>query len=92
MAFPLLEGLGMADAATYTPPGGGDATACTVILNLSVERVPAGFSGARRDSLTFRHAEVTPAYGGVVVIGSDSYTLGDRDRRDESGSTWWLQN
>ena len=84
---------GMADAATYTPPGGGTAVACSVLVDRNVQFF--GDDGAEivgtRDLVSLFLSEVAaPARGGTVTLTATSEVLklDQPDARDESMSRW----
>jgi len=90
MAAPLFAVAGLADSATYTPPG-GDPAPCTVYVERMVSTAPDNFSGALRDQVTIMLAEVAaPESGGVVTIGAETLTLFELASSDESRQTWWI--
>lgn len=85
----LLEA-GMADAATYTPPGAGDPVACTVLVDRNAQFF--GENGevfGHKILITIFLAEVAaPARQGVIDIGDESFALEQVDARDESQQRW----
>jgi len=84
---------GMADAATYTAPGGGTPAACTVLVDRAVQFFgddEAQIVGSR-DVLTLYAAEIAaPARGGVVTLTGtgEAFKLDKPIARDESMSRW----
>lgn len=79
-----LAAAGMADAALY------GATACTVYVDRNAQFLgehPALAAG-QRTVITFRREQVTPARGGVVTIGAETFTLAELVAEDESLSSW----
>jgi hypothetical protein len=84
---------GLADAATYTPPGGGSAVPCTVYVDRDVQvySVDQVDVATPRTVVTFLLAEVpSPARGGTVTLTatSESFQLDAEQRRDESRVIW----
>lgn len=86
----MLDG-GFADAAVYTPPGGGASIACSILVDRAVaffgqdDAEVAGY----RDTITCFAAEVpTPQRGGTFTVGPDVFTLDELDARDESMQRW----
>ena len=82
---------GMADTATYTPPGGGAGVACNVLVDRNL--VQYGADGApvatRRTAVTFQLAEVaSPERLGKVVVDGSEYELDFEDANDGSLSRW----
>jgi len=82
---------GLADDATYTPPGSVIATACRVY----VDRDPATLElngvdvAGNRIMVGILRAEVDrPDIGGQLVIGSEHLKLEARIRHDESLTRW----
>lgn len=85
-----FHGAGLADDATYTPPGGA-AVPCRVY----VDRDPATLAlngvevAGNRIMIGILRAEVDrPDIGGQLVIGSETFALEDRIRHDESLTRW----
>lgn len=75
---------GMADEALY------GATPCQVYVDRNAQFLgehPAHAAG-QRTVITFRREQVTPARGGVVTIGAETFTLADLVAEDESLSSW----
>lgn len=82
---------GMADTATYTPPGGGIALPCTVMIDVAVQYYGEGHGQVvgTRDLVTLFLADVpNPLRGGTVVADGKVYKLDDEDARDQSMSRW----
>ncbi len=87
-----LRDAGMADIATYTPPGGGAAVAGVDAL---VDRAVAFYgtdgatvAGYRNVVTLFKDQVADPQRGGTVTIDSEVFTLDDLDAHDESMSRW----
>lgn len=97
-AFGMFFAAGLADSASYLPPNaapGATPTACTVLVDRSVVDFDAEAVGSvnlRRTRVTFQRAAITPAEGGKVTIGSETFTLVQREREDSSASAWWVQS
>lgn len=89
----FLDG-GMADDATYTPPGGGAGVPCQVLVDRDVEDFGEDDApvSLRRTRIAFQRAEVEPVAMGQVVVGAETFTLAKRTRYDESLSAWWVQH
>lgn len=87
---------GMADAASYTPPG-YNATVVTGITVL-VDRAAQFFDDANgvagtRTVITLYLAEVAnPLRQGVITVGSESWNLDKELARDESMVQWVVVN
>ncbi len=85
-----FKGVGLADAGTYTPPGGGAAVEVDVMVDREVQLF--GDEGADIPApavvVTLFLAQVTPARGGVVTVDGDSFKLCDEIARDESRVRW----
>lgn len=67
-----------ADGATYTPVGGGDGVAVTVLLEEGEQVDPDPIPGSVQDGavLRVRETEVTrPSYGDVFMVGPESWTV-----------------
>jgi hypothetical protein len=84
---------GLADAATYTPPGGGSAVPCMVYVDRDVQvyAVDQVDVAAPRTVVTFLLAQVAnPQRGGTVLLTetSESFALDAEQRRDESRIVW----
>lgn len=96
-AFGAFFAAGLADSAAYLPPNaapGATPTACTVLVDRSVVDFDAEAVGSvnlRRTRVTFQRGAITPAEGGKVTIGSETFTLVQREREDSSASAWWVQ-
>jgi hypothetical protein len=89
-----FAGAGMADAIAYTPPGGGAAVPCTATLDRAAQffNEQSGVAGTRV-VVTLQRAEVdAPARGGTVVIGAETFLLGELLERDESLTRWVVVN
>lgn len=86
----VFADVGIADAAEFTPAGGGAAIPCTVYVDRDVqawgdEEVEVSVP---RTMITLFLAEVTPAHGAIVAIGDESFELDEEERRDESRAVW----
>jgi hypothetical protein len=85
-----LLAAGMADTATYTPPGAGDPVDCTVLVDRNAQFF--GDNGevfGHRILITIFLAEIAaPARQGVIAIGAESFALEQLDARDESQQRW----
>lgn len=92
-AFGAFFDAGMADAATYTPLEGGAGVACRVLVDRGVRDFGDDFAPVStfRVLVTFQLAQVTPSEGGTVAIGTETFTLVQRVRADESISQWGVQ-
>lgn len=96
-AFGAFFAAGLADSAAYLPPGaapGATPTQCTVLVDHNVVDFDAeavGNVSLRRTRVAFQLREVSPAEGGQVTIGANTYTLVQRERDDGSLSAWWVQ-
>ena len=79
---------------TYTPPGGGAAVPCTVILDRreAGARLEDGRPPAGQVTIEVRKSEVaSPASGGVFAVGSESFTVMNRPiEHDSSGLVWTM--
>lgn len=79
-------------AATYTPPGGGAATACRVILDRSDRDVSAEFTKGvvAGTTIEVRASEVAaPAPGGTFVVAGTTYKVrGSPVQRDADRLVW----
>jgi hypothetical protein len=81
-------------AASYTPPGGGSSTPCT-LLKSSQDRQAAGTFGRpilKGDVIAVRKSELAaPAAGGTFVItgtGENLVIQGDPETDDEDRKVW----
>jgi hypothetical protein len=82
---------GMADAGTYTPPGGGTPVDCTVLVDREQQDFADGIEpvSGQRVAVTLFLAEVEdPEQDGLVVVGSESWVLYREIARDESRAQW----
>jgi hypothetical protein len=84
---------GIADAATYTPPGGGSPVPCTVYVDRDVQvyTVDQTDVATMRTAVTFMLAEVAnPQRAGTVTLTAtgESFELDAEQRRDESRVVW----
>jgi hypothetical protein len=81
---------GLADAGTYTPPGGGAAVAVDVMVDRGVEIFGDEGNGipAPAVTVTLLLAQVSPAKGGTVIADGDTFILCDELQRDESRVRW----
>ena len=81
---------GLADSATYTPPGGGAAVACDALVDRAVQFFDAaGEVAGRRVVGTLFLAQVpSPVRGALVVVDGESFRLDLLDLLDESMSRW----
>jgi hypothetical protein len=85
---------GMADAATYTPPGGGVAVPCEVMVDRNVEIfADAGADVPTRGIVVaMQLAQVpAPARGGVVAVDGEQLRLVAKVEGDESLERWEAQ-
>ena len=86
----VFEHLGM--AATYTPPGGGPGTACTILLD---KREPDSQQGEGRPqagilTIEVRKSEIAvPAKNGAFAVGVATYTVLDRPIADDPDGLIW---
>lgn len=82
---------GMADSATYTPPGVGAPAACRVYVDrnpAALEQMGVEVAG-NRIVVGILRAEVNrPDVGGTLVIGSETFVLEARIHADESLTRW----
>lgn len=85
-----FKGAGLADAGTYTPPGGGGAVAVDVMIDREVQIFGDEGSDIPAPAVvvTLFLAQVTPARGGTVVADGDTFKLCDEIARDESRVRW----
>jgi len=79
-------------AATYTPPGGGPAQPCTILVIQPDQDFPIpgglGVSGPAIEILV-RTAEVAiVAEGGVFAVAGASYRVSDTQQPDPRRLTW----
>lgn len=97
-AFAAFFSAGLADAASYLPPESAPLATpvpCTVLVDRDVVDFDAeavGSTSLRRTRVTFQLRDVSPAEGGQVTIGANTYTLVQRERDDGSLSAWWVQS
>lgn len=98
LAFGAFRAAGVADAATYTPPGAGaEPVPCTALLDEGVQNFtdedPATVV-ARYDRVTLQLAEVTPRSSGIVVIEATGrrLKLEQKLRGDASAEQWEVSN
>jgi hypothetical protein len=87
---PLFEVFGI--AATYTPPGGGSAIACTVILDARDRDLEFGRGAAlmQGQTLQVRRSELpAPAKGGTFMISSSTLIVLDDPRCDDPDRHVW---
>lgn len=93
MAFGAFFDAGIADAATYTPPGGGAGVACQVLVDRGVRDFGTDEAPVStfRVLVTFQLSQVSPKEEGAVEIGAETFTLVQRLREDESISQWGVQ-
>lgn len=63
--------------ATYTPPGGGTAVVCRVIIDRADRDIvlPDGKPFAEGDTIEVRASEVVPARGGSFVVETVTYVV-----------------
>ena len=88
----VFEHLGI--AATYTPPGGGAAIVCMILLD---KRDPESRQGEGRPqagivAIEVRKSEIAlPAKNGMFAVGATDYTVLDRPMAgDPDGLTWTM--
>jgi len=83
-------GAGLADAATYTPAGGGTALPCQVLVDRAAQFFgEVGEVAGRRIVVSLFLAEVpSPSRGGVVTVGTEQFRLSELDLLDDSMSRW----
>ena len=87
---PLFEVFG--SAATYTPPGGGSAVACKVILDARDRELEFGRGSAvmQGQTLQVRRSELpAPAKGGTFMVDSATLTVLDDPRSDDPDRHIW---
>lgn len=87
----IFDDTNIAVAATYSPPGGGTATACRVIVRH--EDQPIAFGNSRPiGEATFVDvlaADLSPVRGGTFTIDGVGYLVaGDPVRSDVDGAIW----
>lgn len=86
-----FAGAGLADAATYTPPAGGKAVDCTVLVDDEAQFFGEGSSevAGHRTLIGLLLAEVpNPERGGIVVADGQTYVLNVLETRDQSLQRW----
>lgn len=87
------------EAAFYTPPGGGAATACTAIYDRGRGddrdfEVGTGSGGGIRATIARKRASIrsdevpTIAIGGTLAIGAETLRVASRPLLDETGEIW----
>lgn len=84
--------VGLADEATYTPPGGGDPVACTVFVDHGTQFFgdePVTLVG-NRTLVRIQTAEVDAQQGGSVVVGARTYLLDKIVDREPGISSRWV--
>jgi len=82
-----FKATGVADSATL------NGAACDVMIDRNVQVF--GDNGeivGPRDVATFLRSEVAPMRGGMLVVGSDTWTLEKKTTQDESLSEWILNH
>jgi hypothetical protein len=87
---PLFKVFGV--AASYTPPGGGSAIACTVIFDARDRELEFGRGAAimQGQTLQVRRSEVSaPAKGGAFAVGPATLTVLDDPRSDDPDRHIW---
>lgn len=79
---------------TYTPPGGGAAVPCTVILDRreAGARPEDGRPPTGQVTIEVRKSEVAnPAAGGTFAVGAEVFTVMSRPiAQDASGLVWTM--
>lgn len=85
-----FKGAGLADAGTYTPPGGGPVVDVDVIVDRGVQIFGDEGAGIPAPAVivTLFLAQVAPARGGTVTADGDTFKLCDEVARDESRVRW----
>lgn len=86
-----LKGVGMADAAIYTPPGGGAGVPCNVLVDRAVAfygEDGISVAGFRNLVTLFLDDVAQPARGATVEVDGELFKLDQVDARDESMSRW----
>jgi hypothetical protein len=86
-----LKRMDLVDTGTYTAPGGGTPVACDVLVDRNVK----DFGDDQAPVATlhvvvgiFREQVATPARGGVVTVGAESWRLDAKIDQDESLTRW----
>lgn len=91
-----LADAGIADAATYVPPGGGAGAACTVLVDRAAQFFgETGDVAGYRITVALFLAEIaSPARGGMVTLTEtgEAFKLNELDARDESMARWVVVN
>jgi hypothetical protein len=85
-----MKTLGIADAATYTPPGGGAGIPCNVLIDRAAQFYDdiRGVAGTRIQVMIFRNEVPAPARLGTLAIAGETFKLDQLDSRDESMTRW----
>lgn len=84
---------GLAEAATYTPKGGGTPAPCTVVVDRNIELYAEGEVEVAtfRTLITIFRVDVNdPGRGDTIALieAGESFELADLHRRDESRTVW----
>lgn len=86
-----FKGAGLADDATYTPPGGGSPVSCEVMVDEGIAEFGEDLATVvgRRTLVSLQLRQVpNPVRGATVQVGTDTYTLDIPESRDQSLSRW----
>lgn len=82
-------------AASYTPPGGGGATACTVLIDAADREVDMAQGRGLLEArvLDVRAAEIAaPAKGGTFTVGAQTLTVIEHPQaRDPDRLIWTMR-
>ncbi len=86
-----FKAAGLADDAIYTPPGGGAAIACEVMVDDGIAEFGEDLATVvgRRTLVSLQLRQVpNPVRGATVQVGAETYTLDIPESRDQSLSRW----